>query len=95
MLHWPLNPAVVALAVSLLACGRAPTNEPRTPSEANAPPRNAKLHFEARGGKPFPYPLVHVTVAGTPTTMIVDTGMEAHILASSFVKRLGLATNVG
>lgn len=49
------------------------------------------IHFEKRAGKPFPYPLVHVTLGGEPSTMILDTGSTDIVLSRSIAKRLGLA----
>src|SRR5947207_201673 len=54
-----------------------------------APPRVATLSFEVRG-RPFPLPLVHGTVAGTPTWMLVDTGANSHVIAGYFARKVGL-----
>jgi predicted aspartyl protease len=55
-------------------------------------PRDARkvaLLFELRG-HPFPLPLVHGTVAGVPTWMLVDTGANSHVIAGWLARKVGL-----
>jgi predicted aspartyl protease len=85
----------LVLGLFMIACAPVASPPAAATAVSPAPPaaRRAAIHFEERGGKPFPYPLVHVTVAGTPTAMILDTGATDHVLSTSFVKRLGLAVS--
>ena len=41
-------------------------------------------------GRPFPLPLVHGTVAGEPTWMLVDTGATSHVIAGWLARRAHL-----
>jgi predicted aspartyl protease len=52
-------------------------------------PRTVKLRFELEG-RPFPLPLVHGTVAGHPTWMLVDTGANSHVIAGWLARQVGL-----
>lgn len=93
--------ATALLPISLLACGHVPakranaSSEPSSVEQAKPLLKRVQLRFEERDGKPFPYPLVRVTVAGTPTLMIVDTGANSHVLANSFAQRHGLSMKEG
>lgn len=48
------------------------------------------VRFEQRDGRPFPYPLVDVTVRGEPTRLMVDTGASHHALATWVLERAGV-----
>jgi predicted aspartyl protease len=52
-------------------------------------PRTTPLRFELRG-HPFPLPVVHGTVNGEPTWMLVDTGANSHVIASWLAHKVGL-----
>ena len=52
--------------------------------------KRISLHFTTSNGEPFPSPLVRVTIAGHPSSMIVDTGSTDIVLSQSMVQRLGL-----
>ncbi len=52
-------------------------------------PRSAHLLFELRG-RGFPLPLVHGTVNGVETWMLVDTGANSHVIASWLARKVGL-----
>jgi aspartyl protease len=60
------------------------------PAPAPAVEKRAALRYET-AGKPFPMPLVHVSVAGKPTWMLVDTGSASHVLAGWLARRAGLS----
>jgi hypothetical protein len=88
----------VALLAALTACGSAPNlvNAPSVaPVKASDAPvadrvkHHAKLHFEL-GGRPFPLPLVHGTVSGEPTWMLVDTGANSHVVAGWLARKAHL-----
>ena len=51
--------------------------------------RSAPLQFELKG-RYFPLPLVHGTIAGQPTWMLVDTGANSHVIASWLAKKAHL-----
>jgi predicted aspartyl protease len=88
-----------ALFVALLACGSEPEARPRArmaprrPMVRRAPPptpvapapRVAKIVFERPGLAPVP--LVHATVAGQPTWMILDTGATTHAVSGDLARR--------
>ena len=95
-----------ALAVALLAsaaCGPAqgPVS-PSAPAVVSAEPaaaehvkRHVKLRFEL-GGRAFPLPVVHGTVSGEPTWMLVDTGANSHVVAGWLARKAHLETrNLG
>lgn len=56
-------------------------------------PKTVPIYFKTLDGKTFPYPLVHVVVAGKPSTMILDTGSTDVVLSRSITTRLGLAVS--
>ena len=60
-----------------------------TPAVASRPPRTASLKFELRG-RYFPLPLVHGTIAGEPTWMLVDSGANSHVIARWLAKKAHL-----
>ena len=64
-----------------------------TPHDAAPKPatseKRATLRYET-AGKSFPMPLVHVSVAGKPSWMLVDTGSASHVLAGWLARRAGL-----
>lgn len=87
-----------ALLLASAACGPAPN--PASPphvapvpaSDAAAGERvkhHAKLHFEL-GGRPFPLPVVHGTISGEPTWMLVDTGANSHVVAGWLARKAHL-----
>ncbi len=87
------------LLVVALACGgssnaadkaRVARNASATPGDDGAP-RRVDLEF-AIGDKPFPLPLVHGTVAGVPTLILIDTGANAHIIAGWLARKAQLTT---
>jgi hypothetical protein len=51
--------------------------------------RHATLLFEL-GGRPFPLPLLHGSVLGEPTWMLVDTGANSHVIAGWLARKVGL-----
>ena len=96
-----MRAGLVFLSLSLAACGgAAPTGAvPHTQLAASpaagvvAPrkplTRHAKLHYELNG-RYFPLPVVHGTVLGHPTWMLIDTGANSHVIAAWFAKKIGL-----
>ena len=65
------------------------------PAVAERVKRHVKLHFEL-GRRPFPLPLVHGTVSGEPTWMLVDTGANSHVIAGWLARKAHLeARNLG
>lgn len=54
--------------------------------------RKARLRYELNG-RTFPLPVVHGTVSGQPTWMLVDTGANSHVIAGWFAKKIGLPLN--
>jgi hypothetical protein len=59
-----------------------------TPPQDLRQARAAELHFSLNG-RPFPLPLVHGTVAGIPTWMLVDTGANSHVITGWLARRAG------
>jgi hypothetical protein len=82
--------------VALIGCGGSggkPTvaqNASATPAD-DATPKHVDLEF-ALGNKPFPLPIVHGTVAGVPTLILVDTGANAHIISTWLARKAQLTT---
>lgn len=73
------------------ACLSAPAATPSNFKKMEAASgKRVELHFATSNGKPFPSPLVRVTIAGQPSSMIVDTGSTDIVLSQSMVRRLGL-----
>ena len=89
--RWGVLLAVVACGGS--AGGKAPVaqNASAMPAGDNGQPRKVDLEL-AIGNKPFPLPLVHGTVAGVPTLMLIDTGANAHIISSWLARKAQLTT---
>lgn len=56
---------------------------------ATPPTRRVALQF-ALDGKAFPLPLVHGSVGGEPTWMLVDTGANSHVIAGWLARKAGL-----
>src|SRR4029079_19079276 len=57
--------------------------------------RTVTLRYELRG-REFPLPLVHGTVGGVPTWMLVDTGANSHVIAGWLARKANLDTrNLG
>lgn len=95
-----------ALAAALLvsaACGHVPGSvslpapavvNVERPIDGRAN-RHVKLQF-ALGGRPFPLPVVHGTVSGEATWMLVDTGANSHVVAGWLARKAHLDTrNLG
>lgn len=88
----------VVLGVCATGCASGcATPTPRAPAPVSTPapppkPFHAKLLYEIRGHA-YPLPIVRGTVNGTPTSMLVDTGANAHIVAGWFARKLGLPLN--
>lgn len=61
-----------------------------TKHAASAPAKQVSLHFTTHSDRPFPSPLARVTIAGQPSSMIVDTGSTDIVLSQSIVQRLNL-----
>jgi len=57
--------------------------------ERTATRRRARLSYQLNGRR-FPLPLVVGTVAGHPTTMLVDTGANSHVIAGWLARKVGL-----
>lgn len=51
--------------------------------------RRATFRYEING-HPFPLPIVKGSIAGVPTSMLVDTGANSHVIAGWFARRLRL-----
>ncbi|MGO8995927.1 MAG: pepsin/retropepsin-like aspartic protease family protein, partial [Polyangiaceae bacterium] len=87
-------PVPVAHAPPALPAGRGAGGVGLPPAPTPAAPardeKRALLRFELSGRK-FPIPLVHVSVAGKPTWMFVDTGSASHVLAGWLARRAGLS----
>jgi predicted aspartyl protease len=70
----------------------------RTTIEAAAvpsAPKRVALRFELFG-RAFPLPLVHGTVGGEPTWMLVDTGANSHVIAAWLARKAKLGSkNLG
>jgi predicted aspartyl protease len=94
-----------AAALALVACGPqatatrvahpeiaawTPGDETIAHTERPREARKVGLEFSLHG-RPFPLPLVHGTVAGTPTWMLVDTGANSHVIAGWLARKVGLA----
>ncbi|HEY2517913.1 MAG TPA: aspartyl protease family protein [Polyangiaceae bacterium] len=75
-----------------VATAHAAAPSPPAPAPAPVPPTAEKhvvFHWELNG-KHFPLPLVHGTIAGTPTWMMVDTGANSHVVAGWLARQVGL-----
>ncbi len=89
-----------------VACGGAAATRPAPAVPANpsttlavatsgtrpAPPKGdhrVAFRYELHG-KSFPLPLVHGTVAGTATWMLVDTGANSNVIAAWLARQVGL-----
>ena len=59
---------------------------------AAASPRRVPLVFELRGQE-CPLPLVHGSVGGVPTWMLIDTGANSHVIAGWLARKAKLATH--
>jgi predicted aspartyl protease len=59
------------------------------PKPSERPEKHVAFRYELRGHH-FPLPLVHGTVAGTPTWMLVDTGANSHVVAGWLARQVGL-----
>jgi predicted aspartyl protease len=66
-----------------------PADDVAAPSGRPRAPRRVELRFEL-GGRPFPLPLVHGTVGGQATWMLVDTGANSHVIAGWLARKVGL-----
>jgi predicted aspartyl protease len=71
------------------------TAKPVAPARDAAPKsveraeKHVAFQYELHGHH-FPLPLVHGTVAGTPTWMLVDTGANSHVVAGWLARQIGL-----
>jgi predicted aspartyl protease len=67
-------------------------NVAKTSAAAKRDPNEKRVtfHWELKG-KHFPLPLVHGTIAGTPTWMLVDTGANSHVVAGWLARQVGLS----
>ncbi|HSQ65572.1 MAG TPA: aspartyl protease family protein [Polyangiaceae bacterium] len=86
--------AVVILASSLLVAACGPTASPKTAHNQAADPAKLKkvdLEF-AIHDKPFPLPIVHGSVAGVATLILVDTGANSHVIAGWLARKAQLTT---
>ncbi len=84
------DPATAQAASRPLVAATVPGPTTSAQPETSAGPRHATLHFDL-GGRKFPLPVVHGTIAGQSVWMLVDTGANSHVLASWVVRRAGLA----
>ena len=57
---------------------------------ATSKEKRVAFHWELKG-KRFPLPLVHGTIGGTPTWMLVDTGANSHVVAGWLARQVGLS----
>ncbi len=91
-LSWRLG---VLAAFSLFSCGGT-TTKAGNPQNASTPADDAQLRrcdLEfGIGNKPFPLPIVHGTVAGVPTLILVDTGANVHIISGWLARKAQLTT---
>ncbi len=71
------------------ASARRPALAPAGAAARPPPDKRVTFRWELRG-KHFPLPLVHGTVAGTPTWMLVDTGANSHVVAGWLARQVGL-----
>ncbi|MEO7110956.1 MAG: retropepsin-like aspartic protease [Polyangiaceae bacterium] len=98
--------ATVVLVALVTACGSVPAAKPSAVAEvvlASDPPppqpkalaplpnRHAKLTFEL--GPLAPLPLVHGTIGGVPTWMIVDSGAGTHFVMGWMADRANVQTS--
>lgn len=67
-----------------------PADDALVQTERPAEPRRASLQFDL-GGRAFPLPVVHGTVAGQSTWMLVDTGANSHVIAGWLARKVGFA----
>ena len=58
-------------------------------SVAQGGPRKVDLEFTLNG-RPFPLPLVHGTVGGVETLILVDTGANSHVIAGWLARKANL-----
>jgi len=94
----------VAFAVFALACLGAAACGPSAPAKSGAGgigvpdggataaatgARKVDLEFTLNG-RPFPLPLVHGTVAGVETLILVDTGANSHVIAGWLARKANL-----
>jgi predicted aspartyl protease len=61
----------------------------KPPAKSEKSEKRVVLRYELRGHR-FPLPLVHGSVAGTPTWMLVDTGANSHVVAGWLARQVGL-----
>lgn len=62
---------------------------PATTSADKKLTRRATLRYDIRG-RPFPLPTVSGTIAGSPVSMLVDTGTNSHVVAGWLARKLAL-----
>jgi aspartyl protease len=59
-----------------------------SPTSSPAAVKRAAVRFDL-DGRPFPLPLLHGSVGGVPTWMVVDTGASSHVIAGWLARKLG------
>lgn len=84
--------AAATRPVPATSASPSPTLAVATGAAKASPPtggRRVTLRYELHG-KSFPLPLVHGTVAGAPTWMLVDTGANSNVIAAWLARQVGL-----
>ena len=61
------------------------------PAPAKAKGHRATLRYEL-GGQAFPLPVVHGSIGGEPTWMLVDTGANSHVVAGWLARKAHLTS---
>jgi len=85
--------ALTIVALSLVAgCGSAkpPANRHDAPVAEPAAAPSADVVFATDAGRPFPWPLLHGSIAGRRTLMVVDTGSAFPVIATWLAREAGL-----
>jgi len=89
--------AAVILCSAMLAAACGPSSSGGAKTAQNQPASDPKqlkkvdLEFSI-GGKPFPLPIVHGSVAGVATLILVDTGANSHVIAGWLARKAQLTT---
>jgi Aspartyl protease len=79
----------------VLGCGEPPVvpESPGPSATAEAPQpsvRSAAIVYQTPDGDPFAYPVVHATVRGVDTALIVDTGASHTVVDTWLLEQLGV-----
>jgi hypothetical protein len=82
----PAAPSTIATKAAAPSPPHVPPPKPQPPER---PEKRVAFRYELRGRR-FPIPLVHGTIAGTATWMLVDTGANSHVVAGWLARRVGL-----